>query len=242
MLRDCLQNTTYGFYFTDEYGKHLFETMEPQSWATSPEDRNNRIKDFYRFGKNKNAYSRENGRWAIKNIEGVTVASYPDTSASLEEVFYETQEYIRLFNGDKIETSQLLLHEIENIRAKGSADPLGIPKQKQLVYQQKDPSGRCIPEDFFDLSISIILPSWPARFQDKQLKGYIENLVIARVPCHLKTEILWLDMPQMKAFETVYYQWGKLKSMPTDRSKYQEEINASAYKVYEKLKQYTSDK
>lgn len=66
-------------------------------------------------------------------------------------------------------------------------------------------------EDFFDQKVSIVLPDWPARFQVKNFRSYIENLVSERIPVHIEANVYWLDFEEFRNFETSYIAWRDAK-------------------------------
>jgi hypothetical protein len=66
-----------------------------------------------------------------------------------------------------------------------------------------------ISEDFFSLRMTVVLPSWPARFQDKNFREAAENLFRLNSPAHVKVSFIWMNMTNLKRFETLYFDWRK---------------------------------
>src|SRR6202012_2464549 len=48
------------------------------------------------------------------------------------------------------------------------------PRFEMLV---RLPGGKIISENFYNMQATIALPSWPARFQDKDFRSFAENLL-----------------------------------------------------------------
>lgn len=93
--------------------------------------------------------------------------------------------------------------------------------------------GREVREDFFDLKASLVLPDWPARFQESHFKYFLTSEVRTRVPAHLETGVYWLNLEDFKSFESAYKDW--LGSHESNRSR--DELAKSALRLYELLVQ-----
>lgn len=69
-------------------------------------------------------------------------------------------------------------------------------------------SGReIVNENFYSLKATIVLPAWPARFQDKEFKMFTEDLIKAIAPGYLTLNFKWLGISRMQKFETLYFDW-----------------------------------
>jgi hypothetical protein len=79
----------------------------------------------------------------------------------------------------------------------------------RLEMVVKNDDGTVIPEDFFNLKMSIILPSWPARFQDKNFRDAAENLFRMNAPAHITLTFIWMNVGNLKKFEALYFDWKK---------------------------------
>ncbi|MES1250335.1 MAG: hypothetical protein ABUL46_06595, partial [Chitinophaga rupis] len=65
-------------------------------------------------------------------------------------------------------------------------------------------------EDFFHFRMTVVLPAWPARFQSKNFKMYVEELFQRHGPAHLRLHFLWLGISEMQKFERHYFDWKDL--------------------------------
>ena len=63
-------------------------------------------------------------------------------------------------------------------------------------------------------SITVVLPLWPARFQDDGFQAYVQQLFIKHAPIYVELDFIWLDRIYMKEFEEKYFHW--LKSLTKD--------------------------
>ncbi|MFB9080632.1 hypothetical protein ACFFLS_21070 [Flavobacterium procerum] len=69
-------------------------------------------------------------------------------------------------------------------------------------------SGRkVINENFYSLKATVVLPAWPARFQDKEFKMFTEDLIKAIAPGYLILNFKWLGISRMQKFENLYFEW-----------------------------------
>ena len=62
-------------------------------------------------------------------------------------------------------------------------------------------------KSFFDFRISVIFPSWTARFSNKEFRKFAQETVIKNLPAHIFPEFFWLDFVYMQDFEQRYRIW-----------------------------------
>lgn len=55
--------------------------------------------------------------------------------------------------------------------------------------------------------LSVILPSWPNRFQNDEFKSYLNSLLNQFLPAHISSSIFYLDVEEMAQFEELYMNW-----------------------------------
>jgi len=236
LLSDFIKKSKYGFCFLDEYGNPLFRTIEEDSWCTSEAKRNKRIAEFYEYGVSANSYVTEEGIRKIKNKQGAVLASIDSNTNDTVELFKQTKSLIQLFSGKENKNGSMRLQEVEKIRLKGILE-IGNKKfgQRRLVFQRKLSSGEIIEEDFFDLNISLVLPDWPARFQEERFKDYVTDVFYERMPAHLSNEILWINANEMKEFEEKYHTWEKLKAGLKNYDETSGGLKHAAFEVYQQI-------
>jgi hypothetical protein len=87
------------------------------------------------------------------------------------------------------------------------------PRVKMLM---KVKDYKLINEDFFSFNMSVVLPDWPARFQNRSFRSCLEGLFKYHAPVHLKLHIQWFNVNKMIKFEPVFLQWKQ--SLITDKS------------------------
>jgi hypothetical protein len=73
-----------------------------------------------------------------------------------------------------------------------------------------------IKEDFYPFRVSLVFPSWTARFDDREFRKFAEETVCATLPAHVFPEFLWLDFAAMCEFEEKYDIWLDALRLPPE--------------------------
>lgn len=242
LLLDLLHDSKFGFTFLDEYETPIFQTLEDESWCGSEVERNKNLIDFFaNIEAQTDAYPTLNEKWAVKSRNGQIIASCNPKSRILNPELHDPQDHFnqaksvaRLFDWSTAPDGRLILKELEKIRLMGSHAILKNRHfgQRRLIFQRKLSTGEIIDEDFFNLKISVLLPDWPARFQDERFKDYLINLFHERLPAHICNEIHWVDARWLKRFEKKYEAWEELKSGLKNSEPPSKELKSAALEVY----------
>ncbi len=95
-----------------------------------------------------------------------------------------------------------------------TAELLAYEENKTRFYprfqmQVRLSDGKIIKEDFYNYRITVVLPSWPARFQEPEFRAFTEDLFRSGAPAYLRIKFLWLGVTEMKKFENLYFPWLK---------------------------------
>lgn len=69
--------------------------------------------------------------------------------------------------------------------------------------------------------MSVILPVWPARFQDSDFREFVESLFREQAPAHMRLQFFWMTTKEMKKFESVYFSWITSLKEGRGENKYQ---------------------
>jgi len=74
---------------------------------------------------------------------------------------------------------------------------------------EKDSKVVCCPgtNDPYSFTISVLLPSWPARFRNLEFRRYVEKKIRLETPAHLFPKVCWISMEQMVALEKSLSAW-----------------------------------
>lgn len=62
-------------------------------------------------------------------------------------------------------------------------------------------------EDPYSFTTTVVLPCWPKRFRDPTFRNLVEKTIETESPAHVHTRIMWLDVLEMKRFESVFREW-----------------------------------
>lgn len=103
-----------------------------------------------------------------------------------------------------------IIHAIHQLQTEY---PGKYPAIKKTVSYSKETE---FDEQFFYFSMSVVLPAWPARFQEDDFHEFTESLFREHAPAHIKQQFLWLSLKEMKRFESVYFPW--LAALKNDKT------------------------
>ena len=71
-----------------------------------------------------------------------------------------------------------------------------------------------VPDDFYTFRISVVFPSWTARFDDPEFRKFARETIELNCPAHVLPVFYWLNIDQMQTFETLYTKWLADKCEP----------------------------
>lgn len=78
----------------------------------------------------------------------------------------------------------------------------------------KQTKGRACPgySDPYSFRISLIVPYWPARFDDMAFRKFMAKTIRKEAPAHTHLKICWVSRDDMKDFEKAYRAWLEVKA------------------------------
>jgi hypothetical protein len=99
----------------------------------------------------------------------------------------------------------------EEARAKEEVDRL----VRFFTYDRAASATRAAGEDFDNLAaldpysfhVTVVLPSWPARFRDPGFRHLLEKTLFLEIPAHIYPRIYWVGHQSMRRFEEAYKLW-----------------------------------
>jgi hypothetical protein len=132
----------------------------------------------------------ENGRYVVvlANNYEVLIGKYPEPLATEEEAqskLLDILDYIKSFKRSE----------------------MPIYDRLKFTTKHRNESEVHSEEDFYSLTLSIILPTWPSRFQNSDFKDLLRNVIILNAPVYVHIDFQWLNSEEMVKFEEVYYDW-----------------------------------
>jgi hypothetical protein len=82
----------------------------------------------------------------------------------------------------------------------------------------------CGEDDPYSFRISIVLPYWPAHFNNLAFRSYFEELAREEAPAHCMVKVCWINQDSMLSLELQYFSWiyalASYTSDPTDINSY----------------------
>lgn len=66
--------------------------------------------------------------------------------------------------------------------------------------------------DPYSFIMTMVFPTWPARFQSEVFKNLLYKFITLEAPAHVFVNVLWLDLEEMEAFEKAYQEWIYLRT------------------------------
>ncbi|TAN15041.1 MAG: hypothetical protein EPN37_10725 [Chitinophagaceae bacterium] len=97
-----------------------------------------------------------------------------------------------------------LENALENVRLRNGRKTLFFPRFELWV---KLLNGTVMKGDYFNFRMAVILPAWPARFQNENFREFTENLFRQNAPAYIRIDFYWLTISEMKEFEKLYFEW-----------------------------------
>ena len=201
LLRPAVDTQSFGFRFLTT-GKEVL--LRHNRW-TSFEEREQILKDILRAAAQApvpmvpDQPDTTISEWGVKNLGGrcrIRLGRHKDFGflsdpADLEPwIWQETApdfEHIR---------QQLLFFSENRLQF--------YPRFEMLVKGLDD---NPVAEEFFDFNITVLLPAWPARFQDPNFRAFAMDLFRQHTPAHIRLSFQWLNVSRMKEFEDLYPNW-----------------------------------
>lgn len=82
-----------------------------------------------------------------------------------------------------------------------------IALQNNISFFLEERRDADVNNDFYTLSMSVILPAWPSRFQNDDFRALLCNVFCINAPVHVDIQFYWLEVSEMRAFEQCYFDW-----------------------------------
>lgn len=110
-----------------------------------------------------------------------------------------------------------------------------------LLRPRVDGATHAVAEDFYAHRVSVILPSFTARFSDPACRAWMEELIAQQLPAHILPTFYWLDYAFLALFERRYRVWLDLLNESNSMSKL-DEAAAELIALLGKVSQYHTNR
>ncbi len=127
----------------------------------------------------------------------------------------------------ELEAQDKLLDIIDYIRSFKKSD---VPIYDKIKFTTKQQEGKNqhSESDFYSLTVSIVLPTWPSRFQNSDFRDLLRNIIVLNAPVYIHIDFKWMNTEEMAEFESVYFDWLEERISPTPR---QPELDNKAQRI-----------
>jgi hypothetical protein len=75
---------------------------------------------------------------------------------------------------------------------------------EETTEEDTDPMAGLDPYSFH---VTVVLPSWPARFRDPGFRHLLEKTLFLEIPAHVYPHVYWVGHQEMRRFEEAYKLW-----------------------------------
>jgi hypothetical protein len=211
LLRDI--NAKYAFSFVSDTN-NIFRT--PYEYDDPLSDKPGFIENLIKLGSVKKNYSVESLKdksFQIVLKDKDKVIAYDDSFVIKKSAEDSINDYVK---------------EISKLKPK---DP---NLDFTIQFEQDTTLIKTYDEDPFSMQLSFILPAWSGRLNNKRVKYLFEQITKLNAPAYLKINFLWLDIEEMKTFESTFERWLKEKASAEPKQPLLD--NLSAYLLFFILK------
>lgn len=191
MLAPATHRRVFGFTFRDRTGTALLREV---AWLTFDE-RETVISRILHIANGVSEASSEN--W-IGRLQGLCKIAH--TSPGSHSNYISPQQ----FTTDTEDRSKIARNLLKGLK-EYTADARSFFPAFEFSNLHSD--GTVLPEGFFNAEVTVVLPAWPARFQQTGFRQFAEDSFMGQLPAHLKVNFLWLNIKKMKQFEDLFFDW-----------------------------------
>lgn len=150
-----------------------------------------------------------------ENIDNYLISNINDIKTFEIKLFIDNNKtkYISLsFKGKDenydVQKIQALIEQISSKIRTYNVNTEGIHCIEHILLRT---SNTLHGDDVFSNQITILFPDWPSRFQDKVFRLNVQEWIEKELPVHIKANILWLNIEDMKTVEYNYKHWLSVK-------------------------------
>ena len=196
-----LENIKYSYTLFDKEGGTLINSY----YQTDQQEQKKLIDDIFYLGLQRENY----GIVEVKDQNQFEIILYGSENEMIGR--FEKKFYSKIGAEKEIERALALFQEIldGNFR-----------KEEAVEINQVSGIAHTFPATFgFEDEYSIILPNWPAKFQNDDFKNLLVNCIAENNPLHLKVNLYFIGINKMMEFEDAFFEWKNLKRANTADSR-----------------------
>ncbi|MGA1543268.1 MAG: hypothetical protein ACO388_00485 [Saprospiraceae bacterium] len=188
-----MESIKYSYTLFDKEGGTLITSF----YQTDLKEQKKLIDDIFYLGVQRDNY----GIVELKEknlFEIILYGSENEMIGRFEKTFYS-----RIGAEKEVERAIALFEEIKE----GN-----FGKEEAIEINQVSGMSHTFPATFgFEDEYSIILPNWPAKFQNDDFKNLLVSQIAENSPLHLKVNLYFIGIKKMMEFEDVFFEWKNIK-------------------------------
>lgn len=193
-----LHQTLYKYNVFGTKGNPIIESYQPGDWETQKYVTD----DLILVGTNANNYS-----IVLNEAYTYDVVLYDEIHQPVGRVLVE--------DGGILETRADAMDYIDKIVTYLDKFKRGQGNISSIIEIVQEKSRFEVDVDtFFSQRCTMILPSWSARFNNRDFRSLLEMVVAENAPLHINIDFIWLDIYKMQQFEKAYEEWLNEKQQP----------------------------
>jgi hypothetical protein len=209
MLRPGPHELKYGIYIKDEYGQYVLKSKNQYAL----DEREHVLSKLSSGFDSYDNFSVE----ADENRDMNIIFNVPNTdleftsispNISVEETHSQMEQLYRFLANKNKEVSD---------------------QEKTGFYIQYDEKDKDIPDTFFTYKVSLVFPSWTARFSNKEFRSIVRDVIWEQKPAMIYPDLHWLSPNEMRTFEKLQRKWmsKKINTVEGDGNMNDSEENGS---------------
>jgi len=187
LLRPKITEKRFGIYLLDEEGNFIL--------------------------KSKNQYTIEERKEILKTVEA-NLSMYDYYSVEADEdrnmnIVFKIPDSNISFTSTNPDISVEETHSKMESLYQFLSDKNGLTPfdNKTGIYIQYYENEKDIPESFFTYKVSLVFPSWTARFNNTEFRSIVRDVVWEQKPATIYADIHWLSPGDMRKFEKFNKKW-----------------------------------
>lgn len=193
LLLRPIENIKYSYTLFDQEGGTLITSY----YQTDLKEQQKLIDDIFYLGLQRDQYGIVEQK-DKQQFEIILYGSENEMIGRFEKTFYS-----RIGAEKEVERAIALFQEI----LEGN-----IGKEEAVEINQVSGIAHAFPVSFgFEDEYSIILPNWPAKFQNDDFKNLLVSHIAENHPLHLKVNLYFIGIKKMMEFEDAFFDWKNLK-------------------------------
>ncbi len=191
LLQTDLEELKFGFSLVNRRGEEFLSNYKPMRYY----DRYPHAKDVLNYGA-----LRENYYMDRINAREFRVVIHNDN----DEPIAKSAKSFPIANYGGPEAEREVKRMMRNIAFLNEHPERSLSQMR--LYTHIDEITH-VPDDFYSFNATVVVPAWPARFQDAGFRRHLQNTFSAHAPAHVRLNFKWLGFTAMERFEQIYENW-----------------------------------